>query len=188
MKQIFYTLCLASMLCVGCTDKNKVSIENGEVKLEFDLKAGTYRGIDLSTGQVCLYDAAWQANGFTSTMAEKTTCQTTDFRDSLGTGRAITLRSVKAGQPDLEFEFRLYDGHPFVIMCGGIANKTDSVVQLKELSPLWTAKVFEGCDLSRNFRLIDGEGGGAVTFIRTEPDLLSQNNFILHFGSDDDYR
>lgn len=188
MKQIFYTLCLASMLCVGCTDKNKVSIENGEVKLEFDLKAGTYRGIDLSTGQVCLYDAAWQANGFTSTMAEKTTCQTTDFRDSLGTGRAITLRSVKAGQPDLEFEFRLYDGRPFVIMCGGIANKTDSVVQLKELSPLWTAKVFEGCDLSRNFRLIDGEGGGAATFIRTEPDLLSQNNFILHFGSDDDYR
>lgn len=187
MKQLFYTLCLASMLCGGCTDKDKVSIDNGEVKLEFDLKAGTYRGIDLSTGQVCLYDAAWQVNGFLSTMAEKTTCQTTDIQDSLGTGRSITLRSVKAGQPDLEFEFRLYDGQPFVIMCGGVDNRTDSAVQIKELSPLWAAKVFEGCDLSKNFRLVDGEGGGAATFIRTEPDLSSQNNFILHFGPEDDF-
>lgn len=188
MKPVFYMLCLASLLCGGCADKNRVAIDNGEVKLEFDLTKGTYRGIDMQTGQVCVYDAAWKVNGFTSTMAEKTTYQTADIQDSLGRGRSIVLHSVKAGEPDLEFEFRLYDGQPFIIMCGGVDNKTGEAVQVKEFSPLWAAKVFEGCNLSENFRLIDGEGGGAATFIRTEPELLSQNNFVLHFGSDDNYR
>lgn len=41
-----------------------VAIDNGIVKLEFDLKQGTYKGIDVETGQTCIYDASWRVNDF----------------------------------------------------------------------------------------------------------------------------
>ena len=174
-------------LCGSCTDKNRVSVDNDIVKLEFDLQKGTYKGIDMATGQTCIYDASWRVDDYTSTDADSIYYQIEAIRDSLGKGQSIQIVSVKKGQPDLVFNFNLYDKEPFVVMYGGVRNQTSSDVQIKEISPVVNARLFQGIDISKNFRLIDGEGGGCPTYVRETPSLLSQNNMILHFGTDDDF-
>ena len=89
----------------------------------------------------------------------------------MGKGQSIQVVSVKKGQPDLVFNFNLYDQEPFVIMYGGIRNGTSEGIQIKEISPVANARLFYGADISKNFKLIDGEGGGCPTYIRETPSL-----------------
>ncbi len=180
-------LVLTILLCVSCTDREMISIDNGIVKLEFDLKRGIYKGIDMQTGQTCIYDASWRVNDILSTNADSIYYQIETIQDSLGKGQSIQVVSVEKGQPDLVFNFNLYDQESFVIMYGGIRNGTSESVQIKEISPVTNAHLFSGMDISKNFKLIDGEGGGCPTYIRETPSLLSQNNMILYFGTDDDF-
>ena len=187
MNKLLLGLIFTILLCASCTNRGMVAIDNGIVKLEFDLKQGTYKGIDVETGQTCIYDASWRVNDFLSTDADSIYYQIEAIQDSLGKGQSIQVVSVKKGQPDLVFNFNLYDQEPFVIMYGGIRNGTSEGIQIKEISPVANARLFYGADISKNFKLIDGEGGGCPTYIRETPSLLSQNNMILHFGTDDDF-
>ena len=187
MNKLLLGLIFTILLCASCTNRGMVAIDNGIVKLEFDLKQGTYKGIDMETGQTCIYDASWRVNDFLSTDADSIYYQIEAIQDSLGKGQSIQVVSVKKGQPDLVFNFNLYDQEPFVIMYGGIRNGTSEGIQIKEISPVANARLFYGADISKNFKLIDGEGGGCPTYIRETPSLLSQNNMILHFGTDDDF-
>ena len=187
MNRLLLGWAFVAFLCGSCTDKNRVSVDNDIVKLEFDLQKGTYKGIDMATGQTCIYDASWRVDDYTSTDADSIYYQIEAIRDSLGKGQSIQIVSVKKGQPDLVFNFNLYDKEPFVVMYGGVRNQTSSDVQIKEISPVVNARLFQGIDISKNFRLIDGEGGGCPTYVRETPSLLSQNNMILHFGTDDDF-
>lgn len=184
MKRIFQIIPII-LLFIGCQNKDSISIDNGIVKLEFDLKAGTYKGIDLKTGQICIYNAVWRINDNLSSEADNISYSITDIQDSLGTGKTIRLQSNKEGQPSMVFDFSLYDEKTYVIMQGGIKNNTSSDAIIKELSPIANAKLFQGLDISENFRVIDGEGGGATTYIRRTPSLTTQNNMIIHFGTDD---
>ena len=187
MNKLLLGLIFTILLCASCTNRGMVAIDNGIVKLEFDLKQGTYKGIDVETGQTCIYYASWRVNDFLSPDADAIYYQIEAIQDSLGKGQSIQVVSVKKGQPDLVFNFNLYDQEPFVIMYGGIRNGTSEGIQIKEISPVANARLFYGADISKNFKLIDGEGGGCPTYIRETPSLLSQNNMILHFGTDDDF-
>ena len=187
MNKLLLGLAFGTLFCASCTNDKLVSIDNDIVKLEFDLQKGTYKGIDIATGKTCIYDAAWRVNDYLSTDADSAYYQIETIQDALGKGQSIQVVSVKKGQPDLVFNFNLYEQEPFVIMSGGVRNRTSADVQVKEISPVANASLFRGMDVSKNFKLIDGEGGGCPTYIRETPSLLSQNNMILHFGTDSDF-
>ena len=70
MNKLLLGLIFTILLCASCTNRGMVAIDNGIVKLEFDLKQGTYKGIDVETGQTCIYDASWRVNDFLSTDAD----------------------------------------------------------------------------------------------------------------------
>ena len=135
MNKLLLGLIFTILLCASCTNRGMVAIDNGIVKLEFDLKQGTYKGIDVETGKTCIYDASWRVNDFLSTDADSIYYQIEAIQDSLGKGQSIQVVSVKKGQPDLVFNFNLYDQEPFVIMYGGIRNGTSEGIQIKEISP-----------------------------------------------------
>lgn len=188
MKKNMKLLGICIALLTSCVEhKDMVSIDNGIVKLEFDLSSGTYRGIDLTSGKTCLYDASWKVNDYLSTDADSIYYEINPVEDGLGKGKSFQVTSVRKGEPELTFYYNLYDEQPFVIMYGGINNVTCSAIKVKELSPVANARIFKGADLSENFRLIDGEGGGNPTYVRRDPYMNSPNNMILHFGSNKDY-
>lgn len=162
-------------------------LENGIVKLEFDLKKGTYKAIDVKTGKTGLYNVAWKINNYSSKDADSTYFQKYTISNNLGKGYSIELTSIKSGCPDLVFQFDLYEGEPFVLMRGGIRNTTTSAFCVKEIYPVFDGQIFEGMDISKNFKALDGEGGAAATYIRERPSLLSQNNMIIHFGEENKF-
>lgn len=95
MNRLLLGWAFVAFLCGGCTDKNRVSVDNDIVKLEFDLQKGTYKGIDMATGQTCIYDASWRVDDYTSTDADSIYYQIEAIRDSLGKGQSIQIVSVK---------------------------------------------------------------------------------------------
>lgn len=89
MNKLLLGLIFTILLCASCTNRGMVAIDNGIVKLEFDLKQGTYKGIDVETGQTCIYDASWRVNDFLSTDADSIYYQIEAIQDSLGKGQSI---------------------------------------------------------------------------------------------------
>jgi len=188
MKQLSILLFVLCISLYSSAASKKTVLENELVKIEIDLKIGTYNCIDKATGQVCVKNANWRVDNVLSTKTLNTVESYKIVTDSMGHGKTVVISSVAKSKMVMRFSFTLYDHRPFVIMKGGVKNLSGSPIQVKEISPVENATLFVGSDLKKNFRLVDGEGGGAPTYVRTKPNLNSQNDLIMHFGDDNDYR
>ena len=199
MKKAIYTsvFLLLTCLCFGIPrntngitsthTQKEVTLENEKVRLVFDLENGTYSATDKASGIQGIYNACCKINEFSTTVADSRSYDIMPANSLLGQGVTLQITSQKKGQPDLLFRFTLYPAQPYIILHGGIKNTTDRDIQVKTIYPLADGSIFKGCDLSKNFRAIDGQGGGTATFIRTQPSMLSQNNMIVHFGDNKEY-
>lgn len=165
----------------------KVTLENTKICLTFDLAEGTYSATDKSNQIRGIYNAYGKINGYSTREADQRSYKIIPVENELGKGVALQLLTQKKGQPELIFSYLLYPEQAYILMYGGIRNTTSESIQVKSIFPVADARLFEGCDLSRNFRAVDGQGGGAATYLRQEPSLLSQNNMLLHFGEDNDF-
>lgn len=165
----------------------KVTLENAFICLTFDLSNGTYSATDKSNGIRSIYNAYGTINGYSTKEADRRSYKIIPVENELGKGTVLEIRSRKQGEPELIFSYLLYPDRNYMLMYGGIENITSGSIQVKSISPLTGAALFEGCDISCNFRAVDGQGGGAATYLRHDPSMLSQNNMLLHFGKDKDF-
>lgn len=165
----------------------QVTLENSSICLTFDLEEGTYSAIDKSNQRRSLYKAYGKINEYSTRDADVRNYKVIPVENELGKGVALQLLTQKKGEPELIFSYLLYPEQNYILMYGGIRNTTPKSIQVKSIVPVADAALFEGCDLSRNFRAMDGQGGGAATYLRNEPSLLSQNNMLLHFGDDGNF-
>lgn len=166
---------------------HKVTLENTKICLTFDLSDGTYSATDKSNQIRGIYNAYGKINGYSTREADQRSYKIIPVENELGKGVALQLLTRKKGEPELIFGYMLFPEQTYVLMYGGIHNTTSESIQLKSIYPVADANLFEGCNLSRHFRVADGQGGGAATYMRQEPSLLTQNNMILHFGEDQDF-
>lgn len=164
-----------------------VTLKNDFIQIDFNLKSGTYKAIDINKGIEGIFNACWEINNCSSKEAKSIKYRTFSFIDKIGKGVTIELTSFFPHAPETVFLFSIYENQPFILAYGGIRNDTGSDYTIKEISPLYEASIFKGLDISKNFRLIDGEGGGAATYVRDVPSLYSQNDMIVHFGDNQNY-
>lgn len=181
-------LFLAAILLAACSNNHTASLDNGIVRLEFNLKSGTFDAYNNLTGEKCVEKATAGVDGMQSTSADRITAIADSVSDSIGTGSRLTITAKKRGKGSAIFSYTLYKGKPFVVMECGVDNATTHPVTINRMSPLEGARLFRASDLSRDLCVVDGEGGGNPTFIRHEPSLHSSNNMILHFGNDSNYK
>lgn len=169
----------------------KVSIANKQIKLEFDLSKGTYYAIDLRDGVLCIRDAHWTLDTWSSWDSEVThQWHTEAVNDELGRGKALIITSSKANLPDGILEVVLYKDCSFVAMAAGLDNKTDTTIHLKTIQPLADGDLFPSLDKNKNFRLLDGYGGGEplewgaeeYTAVHHGTRVQSRNNLLVTFG------
>ena len=160
-----------------------VTIANMRVKVDFDLRRGTYRATDLRDNSVCICDARFQLDALTSTDPDiQYTWQGTVVKDELGEGKTLALVGKNEGRPDLLLEITLYRGEGFIVLGCGIDNGTDQPVQLRQIRPLIRARAFKGFKLDENFSMLDGHGGGEPTAVTHNSHLDSRNNLLVTFG------
>ena len=176
---------------------NTLVIENNIVRFEYDLSGGRYDAIDKRYNTVCVQDGYFQIDDYPTTAPGLGhSWEGKTVSDKLGKGKAITIKSSKPTQPTLVFEITLYEGKGIIVFCGGIENTTDNPVRLKQIKPLAGGTLFPGFDMTKNFRLMDGNGGGEplewgvkkYTAVHKSNYLHSRNNLLMTFGEHEERR
>jgi len=105
-----------------------------------------------------------------------------DFVHGGETGKYLVINSSKVGRPGLGLRFGLLPGKDYVVIDGGIMNRGNSALQVKEVSIFTNGQLHGGKNLSPGFRMLDGNGGGEDTRVTEKPVLDCRNNFLLTWG------
>lgn len=208
-KNIIFTLLitLTAAIALGATNAlasvtvssegDTLKIANKLVELNYDLSTKTYNAIDRNDNSIVIKDASLELNDLTTAAPGlEQSWSVREVSDSLGTGKTVLIECCRQGQATLLFEITLYEGQGYIVFAAGIENTTDETFQLMKINPLSGATLFPGVDMSKNFRLLDGNGGGeplewgvkCYTAIRTGNYCQSRNNLLMTFGENESRR
>lgn len=174
-----------------------LAIENENVRFVYSLSQGTYVATDKRDDTICIQDGHLQIDDVaTNTPGFKHAWESRTISDELGKGKSILIKSSRPGQAMLLFEVTLYENRPYIVFGGGIENTTSRPVQLKLIKPIAEGTLFKGLDMTRNFRLLDGNGGGEplewgvkkYTAVYNGNYVYSRNNLLMTFGANETRR
>jgi hypothetical protein len=163
-------------------DSNLVSLQNKQVKVSFDLQTGYYQIMDKQAGIICMDSAYAQINDWKTTDRLTRTWRAVPDTD----GQSLLIESVEAGHKTLLLQFSLQNDKPYLILSAGLDNISQDTVIVKKIAPLAGAKLFKGKDITKNLRILDGNGGAEPTFMRDRPAVHCRNNMLLFFEDDRD--
>jgi hypothetical protein len=166
-------------------DKSTLSIENKLTALRFDLDDGTYKAINLVTGQEYLTDASFMIESLSSAdNFLKYSWKEEPVTDKIGTGKKLVITGSKTGLPDVIFEVSLYSDKTFLVLNCGINNITAYPVKIKSFHPLIGKKISPE-NKDELFYLLDGNGGGENTNVSIGNELQCRNNLLCVQGIKD---
>lgn len=176
---------------------NTVVIENKLVKFVYHLTRGSYNAVDLRNNSVCIKDGCFQINDLTTVNPGFVhTFKSRSISDELGKGKTLSIKCSKAGEASLLFEVTLYEDRNCIVFRGGIENSTSQPVQLKLIKPIAEATLFDGIDMKKNFRMLDGNSGGEplewgakkYTAVYKGNYVNCRNNVLVTFGENETRR
>jgi hypothetical protein len=124
-------------------------------------------------------------NDSTNEPLRKTDYALSDFVHGGETGKYLLITSFKDGKAGLGLRFGLLPGKDYLVIDGGIMNRGNSAMQVKEISILTNGQLYGGGKLDPGFRMLDGNGGGEDTRVTEKPYLDCRNNFLLTWGQPD---
>jgi len=166
-------------------NKENVSIKNNNIRLDFNLKNGLF-SLSNTKGEKIVANAFFRAGGLQSKDAcEKRNWSEEQFTDLLGKGKALIVRLSFTAYSDILWKVRLYEDKSYYIFEMGIANDTQAPFQLMSFYPLSSSAVYQGKNNLKNYRILDGNGGGSPTRATDTTDLSSFNNVLVKFGEAD---
>ena len=189
---IFHTACSGTSDVIQ--EGSIVSMKNDRISLEFDLSSGTYGILDLIKNEYVIEDASLRMNEFSSTGGEYSrSFNQRRISGVFGKGETLELLFESSGNPEYIFSFTIYDDHKFISISSSFINNTRDTIFLKDIYPMEGADLYEGCDISENFALVDGFSGGEpleygkriYSPLTKEYALKSRNNIALTFGRGD---
>lgn len=164
------------------SQNNHAVIKNDKVQLDFDLQKGVFF-LSNATGERIIDRAYFQAGGLQSKdSCERRTWEQGDVADSIGSGKALTIKIAFPGYADILWQVRLYDDKPFIIFNMGIDNDAPTAYRLMNFYPLVSNSVYKGKDNNVNYRVLDGNGGGNPTRVTDTSLLNTFNNVLIKFG------
>jgi hypothetical protein len=140
--------------------ENTVVLQNGLVKIEYDLNKGTYSAYSRKDKTSNIVGAALQINDYTSDAEGLTrTYENTAVNDELGSGRKLTVTTSGKENPELILELSLYDGKSFIVLNGGLKNTIVHDISIKTINPVYQAIAFDGISPKTDLRMLNGPGG-----------------------------
>ena len=186
-------LLAGAALCLAAGERDTVStaidgatatIENAHVKVVYDLKTGDYSATDKRDGKFRFSNAhlhmccALSAE-FTADETYLHAAQAKTVNDDLGEGKSLLIRSSAAGKPTLLLEITLHSGSGAIILGAGVENTLGTIVQVKQLDPLWNARLSVASSELKECRTLDGLAGSGATMVRNGLVRESPNNLLL---------
>lgn len=200
-----YSLAIFLILSLSCRSFAQTSVsrhgsavvlQNGLVKIVYDLSKGIYSAYSLKDKTSNLIGATLQINDYTSDSEGLTrTCESIAVNDELGSGQKLTVTSSGKGDPELILELTLYDGKNFIVLNGGLKNTIVHDISIKTINPVYHAIAFDGISPKADLQMLNGPGGaghfegtgsdtrvsGRETKVYRTNNMESPNNILATF-------
>ena len=163
------------------------TIENAKVKIAYDLKSGSYSATDKRDRKTVFSNARLHICCASSAelIDDETyrhTVQVETVKDDLGEGKSLVIRSSAAGKPTLRLKITLHSASGAIILAAGLENTLGTAVQVRQVDPLWNARLLIPPDLEE-CRTLDGVAGSGATMVRKGLVRESPNNLLLTCAS-----
>jgi len=158
------------------------TIDNGIVRLRFDLRQGTYDVMDAATREIVLAHAyAWVGSATTRDAGLVRSARAEDFTDELGSGRRLRIDCRPAAGPEVVVAFALYPGRPFVTVRTGVLNPSEQPLRVREFGALADGAVWPRAGAKADLRILNAPSGATQTQVTDGPYGSSPNNLLLTF-------
>ena len=155
------------------------SIENAQIRIEYDLTKGTYDATDKTRGLLALRDARTQINDNSSDQPgyhRTATSRATDHG-----GRTLAIRCAAINRPGLLLELTIYPDQPYLVLAAGVENLNTNDIIVQKILPLTGAIIFPGDPNRTQLRTLDGFGGSGPTRVIASASRSSPNNLLLTY-------
>lgn len=163
---------------------HSVTLQNGLLRIDYDLNRGTYSAASLADPAAYLGGAALRIDALASTDPGLThTWEVAPVRDRLGRGSALTVRSAGPGRPTLVLTLTLYEGQGLLALAGGVVRGAGAELRIHEIHPLSGATIFPALGPRTGWRILNGEAGGGTSQVTDKTTLESPNNLLLTFNA-----
>lgn len=168
---------------IQLTDQQAV-IENHMFSIQFDLKTGTYSGLERLTGR-CLFRDAWYRVGKGGWKEPALTCEAEsrgDVQDAIGNGKALRVwyRTEARYEPERYLDVTVYADHPFFVLGWGIHNTQSYTVRVRSAEVLVNGELFVGQEPFEP-RVLRGGAGADVNFVEETWELDAVNSGMLTY-------
>lgn len=164
-------------------------IENKHAELKYNLENGTYDAYDKFTGELCVKDACFSVNQYSSTdPGGQVRHYSENSLDELGKGKTLVVQINRKDGPGLIWKATLYEDHKFITMRTGVKNTTSDTLQVMQFCPLVRGEVFPSTDKKNNLSILDGNAGGEPTWVYQSLPVYCRNNVMLTSGTKEQRR
>jgi len=167
-----------------------VSIENKVVRVEIELKAGSYNIVDVRDGTVAIRHAHGEVDGLGALGTKesnrmfdpkaKLTWTVKEVADELGCGKTLTLNNLRSDGMEFFTTFSLREDKGFVALGSGIVNHRAYGIRMKTFQPLTGGDVFPGLEMKAPMNL-NGGAGSTENLVQPGTDRACENSLLLTF-------
>ncbi len=179
---LFLTCAMTAHAAVTIGERDGiVSLQNPRLEVRYDIARGTWAAYEGS--RAIIENAATTVNVFSST-STRATWHAEPLADALGMGRSVLFETAVPNGPRLLLRISLYNDLGIIALTTGVENTTGASLQVLSMSPLAGAAAFRGFPLTARYSTLDGNGGGAKTFVSHDSAArTSRNNILATFGN-----
>ena len=168
----------------------RVSIENKLVRVEIELKAGSYNIVDVRDGTVAILHAHGEVDGLGALGTKESnrmfdpkarlTWTVKDVADELGSGKTLTLNNLRSDGMEVFTTFTVRDDKGFLALGSGIINHRSYGIRVKSFQPMLGGDVFPGLTM-KDPRNLNGGAGSTENLVQPGTDRACENSLLLTF-------
>ena len=176
---------------IAVTEKNQIiSIENGKVRIIFDLFKSTYHVIDLTDGTLAISDAhsefdglgvqvqGWTNRSFNPDIHQE--WEIMDISDSIGKGKKLSIFNKQYERVEFFTTFTLYEGKGFIVLGGGVKNRGAYSIRVKTFQPLTGGNAYPDLEIE-NPKNLNGGAGSSDNKVKDGMEIACENSLLFTF-------
>lgn len=160
-----------------------VSISNSLFSIDFNLKTGTYNGVDKGSNKVVFAHArfnldagkwGWEKPKYSYTWSQS------PIADTLGTGVKLIIEHLPLEGYQLKhnLEISVYDQLSYVVLGFSVTNQNDYAVRIKQVTLLDKAMLFPEEKIQKP-QVLRGGAGAEPQFVEETMDMKAFNSVML---------
>lgn len=180
---VFFLSAPTGLSAVSVGEKGgTVSISNDLISLDYDLKAGSYRGVDRTTGVTVFANARFTVDevGWRQRDGVSHEWRESGYADSYGAWKRLSITVTPKGGYRLVkiLHLSVHETLPFAVLGFSVTNPHEVAARISRIGVIDLAKLMPGSELFDR-RFLRGGAGAERNLVETESNLEAYNSLMM---------